>query len=202
MSYGYYSDNQRIGTWIDEVYSSGDYIDGRKEGPWTTIESDSSIRKIENYKEGLLHGEQTHYTDDGNINWKAFCQNGELISTDIDSAVAILEEPPRFPGCENQGLAPKENKQCSELKMLQYIYSRINYPLWARQNNIEGLVLISFTVIKDGTISNVKVKNGVCAAMEKESLKLVDKLPAWIPGTVNGEPVDVEFTLPIRFKLR
>ena len=67
--------------------------------------------------------------------------------------------------------------------------------------NIEGLVLVSFVVEKDGNISNASVLRGIGGGCDEEALRVVARMPAWKPGQQGGKPVRVRYTLPMRFKL-
>lgn len=66
---------------------------------------------------------------------------------------------------------------------------------------IQGKVLVKFTVKSDGSISNIRVTKSVDPYLDKEAVRVVKSMPRWIPGTQDGKPVNVEYTLPITFKL-
>jgi|694.fasta_scaffold143956_2 protein TonB len=87
----------------------------------------------------------------------------------------------------------------------EYLGRNIQYPSLARDNGIEGLVVLQFVVGKDGKIDdqsiNVVSKNKLGWGMEEEAIRVVKGMPAWKPGKQNGNPVYVKCTLPIRFKL-
>ena len=66
----------------------------------------------------------------------------------------------------------------------------------------EGRVILNFVVNSDGSLSDIKVLRGVSRKVDKEIVSIVKKMPKWNPGTLNGNPVRVKFTLPVmvRFK--
>ena len=66
----------------------------------------------------------------------------------------------------------------------------------------EGKVIVSFTVEKDGSISDPKVVRSLNAEADKEALRVVGLMPKWSPGSLNGERRDVKYTMPIIFKAR
>lgn len=69
------------------------------------------------------------------------------------------------------------------------------------ENNIQGRVVVQFVVTKTGTIGEVKVIRGKDPDLDKEAIRVVKSLPKFIPGKMNGEVVNVWYTLPINFKI-
>lgn len=117
----------------------------------------------------------------------------------------VVEDMPRFPGCEDITASKEERRACSNRKMLEYIYENINYPGLARDNNIEGTVVISFIVDKQGRINDAEVVRdigGGCGAEALRVVKMMNEMPErWTPGMQRGRPVKVLFNLPVKFKL-
>ncbi|MFT4661545.1 MAG: protein TonB [Patiriisocius sp.] len=68
------------------------------------------------------------------------------------------------------------------------------------KKNIHGKVYVKFVVTKDGNVAKAEILRGICDDMESEVLKMIARFPKWVSGTVDGEPVDVWYTLPINFK--
>ena len=85
--------------------------------------------------------------------------------------------------------------------MFRFLNEHIKYPAFARENGIEGVVYVNFTVSKDGTIRDVKALRGIAGGCIDEALRVVAMMPAWMPGKQNGKAVNVSFTIPIKFKL-
>ncbi len=71
----------------------------------------------------------------------------------------------------------------------------------ALENNVQGRVVVKFVVKKDGSVGNVAVVRGKDPDLDKEAVRVVKSLPAFTPGTMNGKPVAVWYTLPINFRL-
>ncbi len=111
-----------------------------------------------------------------------------------------VEEMPRFPGCENVP-DEKERFKCSQDQMLAFIYQNIKYPEEARKKSIEGMVIISFVVEKDGAISHVQIVREIGGGCGEEAQRVVATMPKWIPGKQKGQPVRTQLNLPIKFKL-
>jgi TonB family protein len=84
---------------------------------------------------------------------------------------------------------------------MEYITKNLVYPSEAKKNKIEGRVFVSFIVEKDGSITNVKVLRGLGSGCDEEAIRIVEKMPNWTPGSNSGKPINVKFTLPIRFSL-
>jgi protein TonB len=112
----------------------------------------------------------------------------------------VVEDQPAFPGCE--GISDKAaKKKCADEKMLQFIYGNIKYPAIARENGVEGMVVVKFVVEKDGSITQAEVVRDIGAGCGAEALKVVNMMPKWEPGKQRGRAVRVQFNLPVKFKL-
>ena len=105
----------------------------------------------------------------------------------LDDVFMVVEEMPEFPG--------------GTMALLEYLRSNIKYPKECRDNNIQGRVLVSIIVGKDGKITNPEIVQGVDPALDAEAIKVVAAMPEWKPGTQNGEKVRVQYTIPINFRL-
>ncbi|MGZ3764948.1 MAG: energy transducer TonB [Mucilaginibacter sp.] len=84
----------------------------------------------------------------------------------------------------------------------KYLQQSIHYPANAVKNRVQGKVLITFIVEKDGSLSNVKVARGVADDIDAEAIRVIKASPNWNPGTQNGRPVRVVYTVPINFSLQ
>lgn len=124
---------------------------------------------------------------------------------DVAEIFKIVEEMPRFPGCESSASTIDEKKACADRKLMEYLYSEIHYPGIARENNMEGMVVVGFVINKDGSITDAQILRDIGGGCGEEALRVVEKMnhmdQKWIPGRQRGIPVRVQFTLPVRFKL-
>lgn len=118
-----------------------------------------------------------------------------------EEVFTIVEEMPRFAGCEDIEGKDSEKKVCAEKKMLEFIYSNIKYPPLAREKNIDGTVVIRFVVDEKGNVIQPKVVRDIGGGCGREGLRVVQKMPAFTPGKQRGKVVKVQFSLPIHFKL-
>jgi protein TonB len=114
----------------------------------------------------------------------------------------VVEQMPRFPGCEDQG---PEKEECAKTKMLQYIYENLKYPAIAKENGVEGMAVLQFVVTETGKVDDVKIVRDIgagCGDAGKKVVEAMNNLPErWTPGKQSGRPVKVLYTLPIKFKL-
>lgn len=85
--------------------------------------------------------------------------------------------------------------------LMGFMRSNLKYPLDAADAGIQGTVLVTFVITKLGQIEDVSVLKGVSRQLDAESLRLISKMPNWIPATTNGKPIDAQFSLPIKFAL-
>ena len=99
----------------------------------------------------------------------------------------VVEQMPSFPGGPSA--------------LMQYLSSNIKYPVVAEENGVQGRVVCTFVVERDGSITDVRVIKSVDPSLDKEAVRVVKSMPKWAPGKQNGQPVRVRFTLPVLFRL-
>jgi len=85
--------------------------------------------------------------------------------------------------------------------LMQYIANNIRYPAIARDNHIQGTVVLKLIIEADGSISEVELLRGIGGGCDREAIRLVKNMPKWIPAQQNDRNVRVQVILPIRFKL-
>lgn len=83
-----------------------------------------------------------------------------------------------------------------------WVYKYVKYPRAAVSQGIKGVVTVSFVVEKDGSVTNVKVVNGVDELLDDEAVKVVSISPKWIPGEIKGEKVRTKIVIPVEFRLK
>ena len=86
--------------------------------------------------------------------------------------------------------------------LMNYLSSKIQYPDHAQTIGKEGIVYISFVINRKGEVVDPKVLKGVGYGLDKEALRVVSNMPNWEPGKQRGKKVPVQFTLPVKFKLK
>lgn len=100
----------------------------------------------------------------------------------------VVEKQPEFPG----GTA----------ELFKYLSKAIKYPVIAQENGIQGRVVCSFVVNRDGSIVDIQVMRGVDPSLDKEAIRVISEMPKWKPGEQRGKPVRVRFILPVQFRLQ
>ena len=87
-------------------------------------------------------------------------------------------------------------------KLLEYLLENIQYPEECKASDIEGRVIVTFVVEKDGSISDAKVVKSVNPLLDEEAVRVVSAMPKWLPGKQMGVAVRVKYTLPVTFRLQ
>jgi TonB family protein len=117
------------------------------------------------------------------------------------SPMAAVGQMPRFPGCEASDLGAKAREKCAAQKMIGFLRSELRYPEGARKQEVEGMVVVEFTVGRDGAVRSPKVIQSLSPDCDAEALRVVLAMPKWVPGQKEGEPVAVTMKLPFKFAL-
>lgn len=185
-----------------------------------------AVMKYANYPEHILHGRCSFWYENGRLCQEAiyrndkkqgietvYYPNGQLkrkLVWDNDTIVSgaffqedgsprteVFQEelwkseewqtPPKYPGGGDS--------------LLYFLAKTIKYPEAARENNIQGIVIASFVVERKGTISDIQIVESVSPEIDKETIRVLKKMPRWEPGRINGIPIRVRYTVPVRFRL-
>jgi len=99
----------------------------------------------------------------------------------------VVEKMPVYPGGDDA--------------RIKFMVENIKYPAKARENGIQGTVYISFVVETDGKITNVKTIRGIGSGCDEEAERVISMMPSWKPGIQRGQPVRVQFNMPVKFSL-
>ena len=100
----------------------------------------------------------------------------------------VVEQMPQFPGGDDA--------------LMKFLKEHVNYPVVAQENGVQGRVVISFVVERDGSITDVKVARSVDPSLDREAARVVKCMPNWIPGKQNGSAVRVKYNVPVSFRLQ
>ena len=100
----------------------------------------------------------------------------------------VVEQMPQFPG--------------GQQALFEYLSKNIKYPVIAEENGVQGRVIVTVVVERDGSITDVKVVKSVDPSLDKEAQRVVKAMPHWIPGKQNGSAVRVKYTVPVTFRLQ
>ena len=98
----------------------------------------------------------------------------------------VVEEMPQYPG--------------GAQALLEFLNQNVQYPEEAEKAGIQGRVIATFVVEKDGSVSNARVVKSVDPMLDAEALRVINAMPKWKPGKQNGELVRVKYTVPLSFR--
>jgi TonB family protein len=165
-----------VGNSTGRTADETEYTESRDGVESDVLRDESGMYKGQNSKHGIAtrnSGGATRKTD-----------------TDDDSRSVFISvrEMPSFPG--------------GEIARLKYLARNLRYPAQAAEEGIQGTVYVSFVVKTNGSLSDIKILRGIGGGCDDEALRVVKKMPTWIPGAQNGKNVPVLYTLKVDFRLR
>ena len=106
---------------------------------------------------------------------------------DVNKVYDVVEQMPEFPG--------------GQAAFLKWIADNIKYPTIAEENGIQGRVVCTFVVERDGSVIDVQIARSIDPSLDKEALRVLKGMPRWNPGKRKGQAVRVKYTVPVTFKL-
>ena len=115
-------------------------------------------------------------------------QSPTSLKTAIDDTFTVVEDMPKFPGGEKE--------------LMNFLTSNLKYPRKAMEDSIQGRVICSFIIEKDGSVVEPNIIRGVTTELDEAALEIISKMPKWEPGRQRGEAVRVKYTLPVNFRLK
>lgn len=121
-------------------------------------------------------------------NTQEFAVDEGDMPTEEETVFNVVETQPEFPG--------------GTKALMNYLMENIQYPTISHNNNSQGRVLVRFVVREKGDVSDIEVfKGSGDYYLDKEAVRVVSKMPRWIPGRHGGKTVSVYFVLPVVFRL-
>jgi TonB family protein len=164
-----------------------------KEGKSIQYFQNGEIKVIQHYSNDKKEGELKTFHKNGQLKRIEEYSNGEFVKgTCYDSIGKKIkffdfEIMPQFPNGQNA--------------YFEYLSKNINYPEEAKALGLKGTVIIEFVIDKDGSIINIRVVQSVHKLVDNEAVRVIQNMPKWIPGKVDGDPVKVTYQIPLRFSL-
>lgn len=117
----------------------------------------------------------------------------------------IVEDMPRFPGCEETDMSDMEKEKCSRQKLKAYVASHLKYPASAKNDGYEGKCYVQFVVNKDGKISDIKIQRSRREDLDREAIRIFSEMNkngiVWRAGKQRGRNVRVYYSAFVEFKL-
>lgn len=111
----------------------------------------------------------------------------ETANSDNPLDIKVVEQLPMFPG--------------GWVNLMKWLTKNLHYPPQAEQQKIQGKVVVSFLIQKDGTMTNIKLEHSVDPLLDREALRVIHMMPKWKPGVSNGKPCVTMFAIPVVFSL-
>lgn len=183
----------------DEWHNNGqlkvqaNYSNNRLSGAYISWYESGKLRFSRKYLEGLPQDTLMGYYETGAVRRIEIYDGGEMVSgklyeeTGEEAEFFPMEQMPQFAGGEQM--------------MLNWLGKTIRYPKTMYKKKVQGLVITSFVVKEDGSTSEAEVVRGIHPDGDAEALRVINSMPAWIPGQQEGKPVDVRYYLPVRYSI-
>jgi TonB family protein len=167
---------------------------GNKTGKWKSCYANGQKNYDGVYVDDEYHGEWKWYFENGQMSAREVYDNGKIEDIEFWNEAGLkfeqgfeIERKANFPGGD----------ECLKF----FISENIVYPKSLLKDKIQGRVVVSLVVGKDGRIGNVRVAKSVNKLLDKEAIRLVKKMPNWIPGKQHNRFVKMAYTIPINFNL-
>ena len=149
-----------------------------------------TIEELVVYKATAPEKQPIYILDGGRIDLETF---NHIDPKEIASVTVLKDQP----AVDQYG----EEARDGVIIITEYLAKNIHYPKEAAEKKIQGRVILTFVVEKDGSISRVKVVKSVEPSLDQEAIRVVKSMPKWTPGKQNGKNVAVKYTIPMTFRL-
>lgn len=127
--------------------------------------------------------------------------NGEGITRQADVTEALPQVP-----ITKDSVVLKTVEQLPEfpggiVQFMKWLTRNLRYPPIAQSQRMQGKVVVSFIINKDGSIASPTIVQSVDPVLDREALRVVKMMPRWKPGLQNGKPCRTMFAIPVNFQL-
>ncbi len=213
---GNYQNNLREGTWNYYHHGSSTlmrkctYQEGQLNGQEFNYFENGDLSSEYTYVDGKKNGVFVSYNEDGSIKEQGEYQDDVFVGVRkveeilSDTIITVVENMPYLISCENEP-TPEDIKKCTDKTFLTEIYQNLFYPPLARENGIEGMNVIQYTIDEKGRIRNPTMIRHIGSGCDQATLwalkRLCEMEPLYKPGLQRGKPVKVLFKLPLKFRL-
>jgi protein TonB len=200
-AFGTYQFGRKHGNWLEcepgkGKSSSGDYINQKKEGIWTQLDTNGMIESVYHWRDGKLHGKFFEYDAFGLKTNEGIYRNDTLLSQ-------LFKKPdvqkPYLQICQGGNLSLIY--ACTEVTLIQKVNATLKDPSNARQKGIEGAVLVQWDIMPDGSVKNMRVPQGLSNEIETECLRVLSQVTDWVPASKEGIAIPWTMSIPINFRL-
>jgi TonB family protein len=198
---GIYQYGRKHGMWLESEpskgkSSSGMYFNQRKEGQWTQLDTNGLIESVYNWHDDTRHGKFFLYDSMGNKTNEGIYRADTLISELFKQPVTIK---PYLTSCEENIFS--DVYVCTETTVASTLYTNLKYPAKAKAMKIEGVAVVQWDIMPDGSVTNIRVPQSLSDEIEKEILRALKLNERWVPALKDGKPVKYTMTLPVNFRI-
>ena len=173
------------------MYSN--YFRGVKNGVCKVWFDNGDLKSEVNFKEGFPDGLAIMFWSNGNPKRIEIFRNGVCIKGDCFSPVGTeipyfdFQSKPKFPG--------------GDAALIKFIAENAKYPKDARKFGTQGTVYTRFIITSNGEIDQTEILHGINSLFNEEAMRVIKTMPKWIPAYSDGEPLSVQFIVPVNFVL-
>ncbi|MGI6242874.1 MAG: energy transducer TonB [Prevotella sp.] len=165
----------------------------------STVSAPASKSLTENVKEAEIPVEPIDKIEP--VTSKLVIDEGEGMAKDADITEALPQTK-----AENEDEVKRVVEQLPEfpggmVEFMRWLSQNLHYPIIAQKRGIEGKVVVTFIVNKDGTIANPKVEKSANKYLDNEAMRVIKMMPKWKPGMIGKKPCRTMFAIPINFKI-
>ena len=173
----------------------------------TTTYDDGKIEKTSHKIKGNILMSKSQYLDGKPVGiWEAYDKNGKLESKrDFNKLVyakpiiADKNKEEEKDSLEGHVFVPPTYG--SEKDRLNYLRNKLHYPEEAKESGAQGTIYLTFVITKQGDVSNIEILRGVNPFLDYEAYRVISEMGKWKPATVDGELIDIQLNMPVRFIL-
>jgi periplasmic protein TonB len=187
----------------DKVLVEGFYKNGAKDSLWKEYSWWGKLSKKGKYQDNIRVGVWECYDYKGKLEISYDYSTSKLIFYEINEKDKNKEYKVIIDGgTEKIKLDRPPLYIDGSSSIFDIINSNLKYPVKAQEYGVSGKVEITFTIDSDGKTSNYRITRRIGSGCDEEALRVVKMIPDnWLPGILVGKPVNVEYVLPINFKL-
>lgn len=196
------------------IFSEVEYTNSQLNGTARLYNKNGKPGSVLNFVNGKASGRQTEYDTEGIADaegeaangfktgkWTSYYKGGRSFEKEYAETDSIkVFVPVYYPPLPIQEMMPYA--QGGEAGMMQFIIYNVEYPQKAKNKGISGAVYVTFVIDKKGKVKDARILRGVSQELDEEAMRVINSMPPWTPGFQGGFPVNVQFNLPIKYRLR
>jgi TonB family protein len=199
---GIYQYGRKHGMWVESEpgrgkSSSGLYDSELKDGEWTQLDTNGLIESIYTWKDGKLHGKFFLFDSTGQKINEGIYRSDTLVGELYKQPIVTK---PYLRNCADNTIG--DVNECTTNSLASTIYTNLKYPSQAREKKIEGTAIVQWDILPDGSVSNIRVPQGLSNEIEKECIRVFKLTGKWVPAYQDGKPVKFTMSVPISFRLQ